>query len=106
MTDLEIANKSEKRDIREIAKSLGLKANDLICYSTDKAKITVNRAGQEGKLILVTAINPTPFGEGKTTVSIGLGDALHNLNKKFFFQTLNQIPQFKYSLFITWHHIF
>jgi len=81
MTDLEIANKASKKNILEIAKKVGFKKNDVICYSDDKAKIKANITNQDGKLILVTAINPTPYGEGKTTVSIGLGDALNYLNK-------------------------
>lgn len=81
MTDLEIASKAFKKNILEIAKKVGFAEEDVICYSNDKAKIKSKVTNQNGKLILVTAINPTPYGEGKTTVSIGLGDALNHLNK-------------------------
>ena len=81
MTDIEIANNANKKNIREIAKKLELLDKDLIFYGNDKAKITLNKGNKKAKLILVTAINPTPFGEGKTTVSIGLGDALNKMNK-------------------------
>ena len=81
MTDLEIAKKAVKKDILEIAQKVGFNKEDVICYSNDKAKIKSKEKKQKAKLILVTAINPTPFGEGKTTVSIGLGDALNVLNK-------------------------
>ena len=82
MTDLEIANKCQKEDIKEIAQKLNINPDELICYGNDKAKIKINPTNENGKLILVTAINPTPYGEGKTTVSIGLADALHELKEK------------------------
>ncbi len=82
MTDLEIASKCHKKDIADIAKKLGLKKEDLICYGHDKAKINKEITNHSGKLILVTAISPTPFGEGKTTVSIGLADAFNQLHEK------------------------
>lgn len=82
MTDIEIARQAEKMDIQEVATSLGLKKEDYILYGNDKAKIIKTPTDRQGKLILVTAISPTPYGEGKTTVSIGLGDAFHRLNKK------------------------
>ncbi|MBR4618248.1 MAG: formate--tetrahydrofolate ligase [Bacilli bacterium] len=81
MTDIEISRSIKKEDIRKIAKNIGLQEEDLILYGNDKAKILKEPKQQKGKLILVTATNPTPYGEGKTTVSIGLGDALHYLNK-------------------------
>ena len=81
MKDIEIAQKAEKLDIRDIALKLGINDNDLILYGCDKAKIKLSSGKKSGKLILVTAINPTPYGEGKTTVSIGLGDSLNRLNK-------------------------
>ena len=82
MTDIEIANSIDIIDIREIAKKINLDENDLILYGNEKSKITKKPSNKSGKLILVTAINPTPFGEGKTTVSIGLADAFNKLNKK------------------------
>lgn len=82
MTDIEIARNANKKDIREVASSLGLSEADYILYGNDKAKITKTGSSFRGKLILVTAISPTPYGEGKTTVSIGLGDAFHQLQKK------------------------
>lgn len=81
MTDIEIANSSNKLDIKDIARKLNISDENLILYGNDKAKITIEKGKLDGKLILVTAINPTPYGEGKTTVSIGLGDALNKLNK-------------------------
>ena len=81
MTDIEIARNAVKKDIREIAASLGLKDEDYVLYGNDKAKIVKTAGNSRGKLILVTAISPTPYGEGKTTVSIGLGDAFHKLHK-------------------------
>lgn len=82
MTDIEIAKSKKPESIVNIAKKIGLKQNDLIAYGLDKAKITCKPKKKNAKLILVTAMNPTPAGEGKTTVSIGLADALRRLKKK------------------------
>lgn len=83
MSDIEIAQSCIKEDIKLIANKIGLDDENLILYGNDKAKIKSTFTGDNsGKLILVTAINPTPYGEGKTTVSIGLGDALNILDKK------------------------
>ena len=82
MTDIEIAQRVPRENIYDIGKKLGLSDNQLICYGNDKAKINLFPFKLNGKLILVTAMNPTPYGEGKTTISIGLGDALQKLNKK------------------------
>ncbi len=82
MTDLEIARGCNKKNIKDIAKEVGLLKNEIICYGDYKAKVKASRSNDYGKLILVTAINPTPFGEGKTTVSIGLADAMHRMKKK------------------------
>ena len=81
MTDLEIANSVELEDIGDIAKKLNLSLNNIEFYGRNKAKIIKNCREKNGKVILVTAINPTPYGEGKTTVSIGLADAFNKLNK-------------------------
>ncbi|MEG1993975.1 MAG: formate--tetrahydrofolate ligase [Oscillospiraceae bacterium] len=86
-TDIEIASSAEMLDIREIANKIGIDENDIELYGKYKSKIsdtTINKIknNKNGKLILVTAINPTPAGEGKTTTSIGLGDALSALGKK------------------------
>ena len=81
MTDIEIAKKSKIKDIRQVAESLNIRQDDLILYGNNKAKIKLEKGTKKGKLVLVTAINPTPYGEGKTTISIGLGDALKKLNK-------------------------
>ena len=81
MTDIEIARQAEKMDIQEVATSLGLKKEDYILYGNDKAKIIKTPTDRQGKLILVTAISPTPYGEGKTTVSIGLGDSFHQMKR-------------------------
>lgn len=74
-TDIEIADAAVLKPITEIAADLGIDADKLECYGKYKAKVT-QRGNKNGKLILVTAINPTPAGEGKTTVSIGLADGL------------------------------
>ena len=81
MTDLEIANSVELKDIGDIAKKLDLSSHDIELYGRNKAKIIKDSGKKSGKVILVTAINPTPYGEGKTTVSIGLADAFNKLNK-------------------------
>ena len=81
MTDIEIAKKAQKEDIIKIAKKIGLNEKEITLYGTDKAKINTLKDDPKGKLILVTATNPTPYGEGKTTVSIGIADALNKLNK-------------------------
>ena len=82
MTDIEISRNSKKLNIKEIGKKVGIKESDLMLYGDYKAKIKVkNFKNSKSKLILVTAISPTPMGEGKTTVSIGLGDALNKLDK-------------------------
>ena len=81
MTDIEISRNSNKLNIIDVAKKIGLSEDDLILYGKYKAKICSDINDSKGKLILVTAISPTPMGEGKTTVSIGLGDALNSLGK-------------------------
>ena len=86
-TDIEIARETKLEDIKEIAKKVNIQEDDLECYGNYKAKISNNLSNKlkdkkNGKLILVTAINPTPLGEGKTTVSIGLADALSEIGKK------------------------
>lgn len=87
LTDVEIAQSAKMKPISEIAKKVGLEDDDLELYGKYKAKIaleTINRLenNPDGKLILVTAINPTPAGEGKTTTMIGLSQALNKLGKK------------------------
>ncbi len=84
MTDLEIAQSVKAKDIREIAKKLNVSEDKLTCYGNDKAKLSLDLLNNnpKGKLILVTAISPTPAGEGKSTTTIGLADALSALDKK------------------------
>ena len=82
LKDFEIAQKKILKDIREIGKKIGLSEDDLILYGKYKAKINEVDHQDNGGVILVTAINPTPFGEGKTTVSIGLHDAFWRLGVK------------------------
>ena len=83
LSDIEIAEQAELIDIREVAKTLGLTENELELYGKYKAKISLPKnAERKAKLILVTAINPTASGEGKTTVSIGLADGMAKLGKK------------------------
>ena len=84
MTDLEIAQRAEILKIKEIAKKINLSEDDIELYGNYKAKINpelLKDKKEKAKLILVTAINPTPAGEGKSTVTIGLADALNRLNK-------------------------
>ena len=81
MTDIEIARSVKGVNIKTVAKKIGLD-NKIILYGNDKAKIKYFPKKRNGKLILVTAISPTPLGEGKTTVSIGISDAMNVLNKK------------------------
>ena len=82
MTDIEIAQNAKLSHIASIANSLGLKDEDYEMYGNKKAKIKYDAYGdKKGKLILVTAINPTPLGEGKTTMSIGLADGLSKIYK-------------------------
>lgn len=81
MTDGQICKKANKLDIKDIAKRINIDEKDLMMYGNDKAKVTLEKGNKKAKLILVTATNPTPYGEGKTTVSIGLGDALNRLGK-------------------------
>lgn len=84
-TDIEIAQEAKIKDIREIAGKLGLTEDDIELYGKYKAKVDYKllkkTQGKNAKLILVTAINPTPAGEGKTTTSIGIADALSRLGK-------------------------
>jgi formate--tetrahydrofolate ligase len=86
-SDIEIAQSTEMKPVVEIAKKLGISEKDFELYGNYKAKVSYNlleelKDRQDGKLILVTAINPTPAGEGKTTTSVGLGDALNKIGKK------------------------
>ena len=87
LSDIEIANSVEMKPIKEVAAPLGLKEEDLTLYGNYKAKLdarelTKLKDEKDGKLILVTAITPTPAGEGKTTTSVGLADAFTKLGKK------------------------
>lgn len=84
LTDLEIAQQAKILEIKEIAKKVNLTEDDLELYGKYKAKISLEKLNsnrKDGKLVLVTAINPTPAGEGKSTTTIGLADALNKLNK-------------------------
>jgi formate--tetrahydrofolate ligase len=85
-TDIEIAREAKKRPIQEIGAKLGINSDHLLPYGHDKAKVSqefINSVQDRpnGKLILVTAINPTPAGEGKTTTTVGLGDGLNAIGK-------------------------
>ena len=82
LSDIEIAESCKMKDIREIAAKLGLAEDDLELYGKYKAKINVKKVDPRSKLVLVTAINPTASGEGKTTVSIGLADGMSRIGKK------------------------
>lgn len=87
LTDIEIAQGAQMKHIRDIAETVGICEEDLEYYGKYKAKISYElwdkvKNNKNGKLVLVTAINPTPAGEGKTTTTIGLGDALSKMGKK------------------------
>ena len=92
MTDIEIAQKNVMVPISDVAEKIGIKPEELELYGPYKAKLTMKKirelqdkaadSSKRGKLILVTAITPTPAGEGKSTVSIGLGDGLRKIGKK------------------------
>ncbi|WP_047028982.1 formate--tetrahydrofolate ligase [Hoeflea sp. IMCC20628] len=86
-SDIEIARGATKKPIMEIGEKLGIPQLDLVPYGHDKAKVSADFIARQkdkpnGKLILVTAINPTPAGEGKTTTTVGLGDGLNRIGKK------------------------
>jgi len=86
-TDIQIAREATRRPIQEIGAKLGISSDDLLPYGHDKAKVSQGfidsvQDRPDGKLILVTAINPTPAGEGKTTTTVGLGDGLNRIGKK------------------------
>ena len=86
-SDIEIAREANKKPIQEIGDKLGIPTEHLLPYGHDKAKVSqeyINsvQGNENGKLVLVTAINPTPAGEGKTTTTVGLGDGLNRIGKK------------------------
>lgn len=87
LSDIDIANSVDMKPIVDVAKALGIDEEDLTLYGKYKAKIDSHQLQalkdkKDGKLILVTAISPTPAGEGKTTTSVGLVDALSHIGKK------------------------
>ncbi len=86
-SDIEVAREAKMRPIAEVAAKVGIPADALLQYGPTKAKVTAEfidslKSKPDGKLILVTAINPTPAGEGKTTTTVGLGDGLNRIGKK------------------------
>ncbi|MEM7214788.1 MAG: formate--tetrahydrofolate ligase [Pseudomonadota bacterium] len=86
-SDIEIAREANKKPIQEIGDKLGIPSSELLPFGHDKAKVSESfiksvQGREDGKLILVTAINPTPAGEGKTTTTVGLGDGLNAIGKK------------------------
>src|SRR5258705_581462 len=86
-SDIEIAREAKMKPIAEIGKKIGIPAEALLNYGPHKAKVSfdfINSAqnNKDGKLILVTAISPTPAGEGKTTTTVGLGDGLNRIGKR------------------------
>ena len=87
MSDIEIARNAKLKNIKEITDKLNIPESEVDPIGKYKAKISLNyleklKDKKDGKLILVTAINPTPLGEGKTTTSIGLADGLNKIGKK------------------------
>ena len=88
-SDIQIAQESEMKNIREIAEAAGLDEKYIELYGNYKAKVDYNlleekKDAPDGKVILVTAISPTPAGEGKTTTTVGLADALKKIDKSVF----------------------
>ncbi|RUV70276.1 MAG: formate--tetrahydrofolate ligase [Mesorhizobium sp.] len=86
-SDIEIARAADKKQIQAIGQKIGIPSEHLLPYGHDKAKISAEfiksvKTNKDGRLILVTAINPTPAGEGKTTTTVGLGDGLNRIGKK------------------------
>ena len=86
-SDIEIAREAKMKPIMEVGGKLGIPADDLVPYGHTKAKVQLSyidklKGKKDGKLILVTAINPTPAGEGKTTTTVGLGDGLNKIGRK------------------------
>lgn len=86
-SDIEIARAADKKQIQTIGQKIGIPSEHLLPYGHDKAKISAEfiksvKTNKDGRLILVTAINPTPAGEGKTTTTVGLGDGLNRIGKK------------------------
>src|SRR3546814_4367370 len=86
-SDIEIARGANKKPIQVVGEKVGIPAEHLIPYGHDKAKVTMAfiekvQSKEDGKLILVTAINPTPAGEGKTTTTVGVGDGLNRIGRK------------------------
>jgi formate--tetrahydrofolate ligase len=87
LSDIDIARQAKMLDIGDVSKTLGISSGDLELYGNHKAKVSLDlfkklKTEKTGKLVLVTAISPTPAGEGKTTTTIGLGDALNHIGKK------------------------
>ena len=87
LSDLTIAQQAKTFPIKDIAAKIGLHEDDLDLYGKYKAKLSYDvlervKTQEDGKLVLVTAINPTPAGEGKSTVTVGLGQALNQLDKQ------------------------
>src|SRR3546814_2840083 len=86
-SDIEIARGANKQPFQVVGEKAGIPAEHLIPYGHDKAKVSMAfiekvQSKEDGKLILVTAINPTPAGEGKTTTTVGLGDGLNRIGRK------------------------
>ncbi len=87
LSDIEIARKAKMRPIEEVAAKIGISRDQLLQYGPYKAKLSLDavkslQSKKPGKLVLVTAITPTPAGEGKTTTTVGLGDGLNAIGKK------------------------
>ena len=87
MEDIEIARRTDLKDINDIARKINISEEYVENYGKYKSKISLDifdkiKSNKDGKLILVTSINPTPLGEGKTTASIGISDGLNKLGKK------------------------
>ena len=87
LTDIEIAQQAKMKPIAEVADKIGIKEDELELYGKYKAKLSSDvwkrvKDNEDGKLVLVTAINPTPAGEGKTTITVGLGQAMSKIGKK------------------------
>ena len=106
MSDIEIARAANKKPIQEIGAKLGIPSDDLLPFGHDKAKVSEEFIKslddrEDGRLILVTAINPTPAGEGKTTTTVGLGDGLNAIGKNaYYFNTHRMMRRYVTEAYI------
>ena len=99
-SDIEIAREAKMLPIQEIGEKLGVTGKSLIPWGHDKAKIDydsirASASNNDGRLILITAVSPTPAGEGKTTTTVGLGDALNHIGKNAVIGSIHRFTQIR-----------